>query len=44
MEVSTRSDEKQSTERNMTQDKGGDVYLELTSTHRLVDPFIMSPL
>jgi hypothetical protein len=32
MEVSTRSDEKQSTERKMTPDKGGDVYLALTST------------
>jgi hypothetical protein len=32
MEVSTGSDEKQSTERKMTPDKGGDVYLVLTST------------
>jgi hypothetical protein len=32
MEVSTGSDEKQSTERKMTPDKGGDVYLASTST------------
>jgi hypothetical protein len=32
METSTRSYEKQSTERNMTTDKGGDVYLASTST------------
>jgi hypothetical protein len=32
MEVSTISDEKKSTERNMTLDNGGDVYLELTRT------------
>jgi hypothetical protein len=32
MEVSTGSDEKQSTERKTTPDKGGDVYLASTST------------
>jgi hypothetical protein len=32
MEVSTRSDEKQSTERKTTPDKGVDVYLASTST------------
>ena len=33
MEVSTRSDEKQSTERTMTLDKESDMYLASTSTH-----------
>jgi hypothetical protein len=32
MEINTRSDEKQSTERKMTLDKGGNVYLTLTNT------------
>jgi hypothetical protein len=32
VEVSTGSDEKQSTERKTTLDKGGDVYLASTST------------
>jgi hypothetical protein len=32
MEVSTISNKKQSTERNMTTDKGDDVYLASTST------------
>jgi hypothetical protein len=32
MEFNTGFDEKQSTERNMTPDKGGDVYLASTST------------
>jgi hypothetical protein len=32
MEVSTGSNEKQSTERKTTLDKGGDMYLALTST------------
>jgi hypothetical protein len=41
MEFSTRSDEKQSTERKMTPDKGGDVYLVSTSTQSDQDVWLI---
>jgi hypothetical protein len=41
MEVSTGSDEKQSTERKMTPDKGGDVYLASTSTQSDQDVWLI---
>jgi hypothetical protein len=41
MEVSTRSDEKQSTERKTTPDKGGDVYLASTSTQSDQDVWLI---
>jgi hypothetical protein len=42
MEFSTTSNEKQSVERNMTPDKGGDVYLALTSTQPDKDVWLIN--
>jgi hypothetical protein len=42
MEVSTGSDEKQSTERKTTPDKGGDVYLASTSTQSDQDVWLIN--
>jgi hypothetical protein len=41
MEVSTGSDEKYSTEKKMTLDKGGDVYLALTITQSDQDVWLI---
>jgi hypothetical protein len=41
MEVSTRSDEKQSTERKTTPNNGGDVYLVSTNTHSNQDVWLI---
>jgi hypothetical protein len=41
MEFSTRSNEKKLTERKMTPDKGGDVYMASTSTHSDQDVWLI---